>query len=177
MCQQNVFSLYSAAFENDGTIPEKYAEMNHVSPPLSWENVPAGTKSFALACTDPDVPEIFDFPRCFAHWLVYNIPASARNLLEGASPGGDLPPGAIDINSDFITSLNLASFKPGYGAPWPPDAAHRYVFTLFALKVPELEIPVDADYFEFAKIVLPQTITATSLIGYYGPAKNPLPEE
>ena len=176
MCEQNGFTLKSSAFENDGTIPEKYAEMNQVSPPMSWENVPAGTKSFALACTDPDVPEIFDFPRCFAHWLIYNIPASARKLPEGASPGGDLPAGAMDINSDFITSLNFNDYQAGYGAPWPPDAAHRYVFTLFALKVADLEIPVDADYSEFAKIVLPQTIASATLIGYYGPAKNPLPE-
>jgi hypothetical protein len=38
-----------------------------------------------------------------------------------------------------------------------------------------LEIPADADFTEFAKVVLPQTITTASLIGIYGPSKNPLP--
>ena len=60
-----MFTLKSPAFADGGTIPEKYAEKNIVSPPLSWEDVPAGTKSFALAVTDPDVPEAFQFPRVF----------------------------------------------------------------------------------------------------------------
>jgi len=175
MCQQNVFTLKSSAFENNGTIPEKYAEKNMVSPPLSWENVPAGTQSFALTMTDPDVPAVFNLPRIVAHWLLYNIPASVNKLPEGASPGGTLPAGAIDMNSDLITLLNFPGYKPGYGSPWPPDAPHRYVFTLFALKKANLEIPIDADYPEFAKVVLPQTIATATLVGYYGPAKNPLP--
>ena len=53
-----MFTLKSSAFANGGTIPEKHTEMNRVSPPLGWEDVPKGTKSFALAVTDPDVPEM-----------------------------------------------------------------------------------------------------------------------
>jgi ribose transport system ATP-binding protein len=170
-----MFSLKSSAFENGGTIPEKFAEMNQVSPALSWEDAPAGTQSFALALTDPDVPAFFNFPRCFAHWMIYDIPASAKSLPEGASPAGNIPAGAKELNSDFITAFQVPGFKAGYGAPWPPDAAHRYVFTLYALKSANLEIPANADFAEFAKIVLPQTITTASLIGTYGPAKNPLP--
>jgi len=175
LSEQKVFSLKSTAFENGGIIPEKYTEMNQVSPALSWENAPVGTQSFALAVTDPDVPAMFNFPRCFAHWMIYNIPASSNNLPEGASPTGNIPAGAKELNSDFITAFHVPGFQAGYGAPWPPDTAHRYVFTLYALKSANLEIPADADYTEFAKIVLPQTITTTTLIGIYGPAKNPLP--
>jgi phosphatidylethanolamine-binding protein (PEBP) family uncharacterized protein len=49
------------------------------------------------------------------------------------------------------------------------------VFTLYALKVEKLEISPEVDYIEFVKAVLPQTIATATLIGYYGPAKNPLP--
>jgi len=169
-----MFTIKSPAFAEGGTIPEKYAEMNNVSPPLNWEDAPAGTKSFALTITDPDVPEMFQFPRVFVHWMIYNIPASTTSLPEGASPGGNLPAGAKELNSDFVL-LNAPGYGKGYGAPWPPDAAHRYVFTLCALKAPSLDIPENADYAEFVKTVLPQTIATTTLTGYYGPAKNPMP--
>ena len=169
-----MFTLKSPAFPNGEMIPEKYAEKNVASPPLSWDNVPAGTKSFALAVTDPDVPEVFQFPRVFAHWMIYNIPASARGLPEGASPGGDLPPEAKELKSDCAT-FGMPGVGKGYAGPWPPDAAHRYVFTLYALKAASLDIPPEADYAEFVKVVLPQTIATAALIGYYGPAKSPLP--
>jgi Raf kinase inhibitor-like YbhB/YbcL family protein len=164
-----MFRLESSAFANGETIPEKYAEKNRISPPLSWEDVPLKTKSFALAMTDPDVPEIFGFPRVFVHWLIYNIPVSTTVLLEGASPSGKLPPGAEELNSD------LPGYGTGYGGPWPPDAAHRYVFTLYALKVEKLALSPHSDYIDFVKVVLPQTIATATLIGHYGPAKSPLP--
>lgn len=167
-----MFELKSV-FTNEGIIPEKYCEKNKVSPPLSWANAPAGTKSFALSVTDPDVPEAFQFPRVFAHWMIYNIQASVSSLPEGASPGGDLPRGAKELNSDFVT-FKIPGYGAGYGGPWPPDAAHRYVFTLYALKVETLNIPAEADFTEFARVILPQTIAAVQLIGHYGPAKNPL---
>lgn len=175
MTEQKFFTLKSSAFENGGTIPEKHAEMNQVSPALSWENAPAGTQSFALSVTDPDVPAMFNFPRCFAHWLIYNLPGSSNKLPEGASPAGDIPAGAKELNNDFTTVFHVPGFQVGYGAPWPPDVAHRYVFTLYALRSANLEIPADADYSEFAKNVLPQTIATATLIGSYGPAKKSFP--
>jgi ribose transport system ATP-binding protein len=68
-----------------------------MTPPLTWENVPKGTKSFALTETDPDVPPEFHFPRVFARWMIYNIPASITGLGEGASPGGSLPKGCKEL--------------------------------------------------------------------------------
>lgn len=169
-----MFTLKSAAFVNGATIPERYAEKNKMSPPLEWENPPKGTKSFALAVTDPDVPDKFNFPRVFAHWMLYNIPISVISLPECASPGGLLPEGAKELNSDFVT-FQMPGYGKGYGGPWPPDSAHRYVFTLYALKNKSLDIPETADYVEFVRAVLPVSITTATLIGLYGPAKNPLP--
>jgi ribose transport system ATP-binding protein len=68
-------------------------------------------------------------------------------------------------------SLSLAY---GYGGPWPPDSAHRYIFNLYALRSDRLEMSDAADYVEFVRLVLPVTITTASLIGVYGPAKTPL---
>ena len=169
-----MFSLKSAAFANGGKISERYAEKNKVSPPLNWEDIPKGTKSFALTITDPDIPAEFQFPRVFVHWMLYNIPSTTVNLPEGASPDGLLPEGARELNSDFVT-FKIPGYGEGYGGPWPPDSAHRYVFTLYALKTQSLDIPETADYVDFVKAVLPVTITTATLIGLYGPAKNPLP--
>ncbi len=169
-----MFTLKSNAFAAGGTIPEKYAEKNIVSPPLHWENAPEGTRSFALAVTDPDLPAAFQFPRVFAHWMVYNIPAAARSLPDGASPGGAMPSGTKELNSDFVT-FNMPGYGKGYAGPWPPDSAHRYVFTLYALKNETIEIAASGDYVEFVKSVLPVTIATATLMGVYGPAKSPLP--
>ncbi|MDF1555429.1 MAG: YbhB/YbcL family Raf kinase inhibitor-like protein [Deferrisomatales bacterium] len=169
-----MFVLKSAAFGNGGTIPDKYAEENVVSPPLSWDGVPDGTQSFALVVTDPDLPAAFNFPRNFFHWVVYDLPAATRALPEGASPNGDLPAGAKELISDYVT-FQMPGYGKGYGGPWPPDAAHRYVFTLYALKTAALDVPADADFGAFSAAVLPQMILSTALVGTYGPARKPLP--
>ena len=169
-----MFTLKSDAFENGGRIPEKYAEAGIISPPINWERAPEGTRSFALAVTDPDLPAAFQFPRVFVHWMIFNIPAAVTGLPEGASPGGNLPSGAKELNSDFVT-FKIPGYGKGYAGPWPPDSAHRYVFTLYALKNEAIEIQESGDYIEFVKAVLPVTIAAATLTGLYGPAKSPLP--
>lgn len=169
-----MFVLRSSAFASGGKIPEKYAEQGAVSPPLSWEGVPKGARSLALVVTDPDVPEMFNFPRNFFHWILFDIPPSATSLEEGASPKGRLPTGAKELNSDFVT-FGIPGFGKGYGPPWPPDAEHRYVFTLYALKCADLGIPDSADHAEFSKALLPQTIMTATCVGLYGPAKSKLP--
>lgn len=171
---ESPFSLSSSAFAHGGLIPARFSENKKVSPPLEWQHAPQGTRSFALAVTDPDVPAQFNFPRAFAHWLVFNIPSSTRSLSEGASPTGALPAGAEELNSDFVT-FGIPGFGRGYGGPWPPDAPHRYVFTLYALKSERLELAENASYTDFVNAVLPVTITTATLLGTYGPARNPLP--
>ena len=169
-----LFELWSPAFDEGARIPARYAEHNRVSPPILWEHPPKGTKSFALAITDPDLPAHFNFPRAFAHWLAHDIPAGTRKLVEGAGAKGLLPPGMKELNSDFVT-FAVPGFGKGYGGPWPPDAAHRYVFTLYALKCETLQLAETANYVDFVSAVLPVTIKTASLTGLYGPASQPLP--
>lgn len=136
--------------------------------------MPAGTASFALAVTDPDLPPEFNFPRSFAHWLVHDIPGHVRELAEGASGSLAMPAGAAELNPDFVT-FRIPGFGRGWGGPWPPDRQHRYVFTLYALKVPRVAIPPDADLSAFAAAILPVAIDQASFSAVYGPARNPLP--
>ena len=75
-------------------IPGRFVEDSLISPRLAWSGVPEGTRSFAFVITDPDLPAEFNFPRSFAHWLVFDIPADGAELPEGASRSASCRPGA-----------------------------------------------------------------------------------
>jgi Raf kinase inhibitor-like YbhB/YbcL family protein len=168
-----MFSLTSSAFENGGVIPDKYVEESLISPPLEWENAPEGTECFFLFLTDQDIPGQYreNLGRGFVHWIAC-IPNTISELSEGASPG-NMPSGSKEFKTDFVT-FSMPGYGSHYGGPWPPDASHRYTFTLYALKsVPDLS--QEADFNEIAGVVLYNTIDVARLIGVYGPAKKPLP--
>ena len=83
---------------------------------------------------DPDAPT----GSGFWHWLLVNIPANVSELAEGTgSADGKLPAGALQTRTDFGA--------PGYGGPCPPegDHPHRYLFTVFAVKVDKLDVKAD----------------------------------
>ena len=168
------FVLASPEIVDGGLIPVRFAEESPVSPPLVWSGAPVGTRSLALSVTDPDLPPEFVFPRAFAHWLVHDIPPEADGLPEGASRSAAMPAGAKELNSDFVT-FRIPGFGRGWGGPWPPDRAHRYVFTLHALMAEKLDIAPDADLPVFMAAVAARAIASTSLIARYGPARKPLP--
>jgi Raf kinase inhibitor-like YbhB/YbcL family protein len=137
------FSLTSTSFKAGGNIEQKNAGNvmgctgENKSPALEWKNPPAGTKSFALLVHDPDAPT---GGSGFWHWIVYNIPADATSLPEGAgdAAGASLPKGSVQGNTDMG--------KPGYLGPCPPPGSpkHHYNFVLYPLKVDKLEIPPGA---------------------------------
>jgi len=118
-------TLTSSAFENGSAIPSQYTcEGDDVSPPLAWDNVPDGTKSFALIVDDPDAPDPKAPKIVWVHWVLYNLPVDTRQLDEGVSPSG-LPRGAQTGLTDFKHS--------SYGGPCPPVGRHRYFHKLYAL--------------------------------------------
>jgi Raf kinase inhibitor-like YbhB/YbcL family protein len=97
------------------------------APAMHWQNPPAGTRSFALTVYDPDAPT----GKGWWHWAVVNLPASANGL----PLGGALPAGAVTLRNDYGDT--------NWGGPCPPegDAPHHYVFTLYALDAPRLDVP------------------------------------
>ena len=134
------FALTSTSFKANGNIEQKNAGNimgctgESKSPALEWKNPPAGTKSFALMVHDPDAPT---GGSGFWHWIVYNIPADATSLPQGAT-AATLPKGSIEGNTDMG--------KPGYVGPCPPPGSpkHHYNFVLYPLKVDKLEVPPGA---------------------------------
>jgi len=135
----------------------------NVSPTLKWSGAPAGTKSYALTVYDPDAPT----GSGWWHWVVYNIPASANELAEGAgtADGKGLPAGSAQGNTDFGA--------PGFGGACPPkgDKPHRYIFTVYALKTDKLDIPAGGTAALVGFMINANKLGSATFTAKYGRAK------
>jgi len=152
--------ITSSAFIDGGKIPSPYvmpgAGGQNLSVPLSWSGAPAGTQSFALAMVDPH-----PVAHNWVHWLVINIPPGATSLPQGAS-GKNMPQGAVELKNSFGAT--------GYGGPQPPRGSgdHPYVFTLYALSVPAVQIGQGAGLAAFQQALEGKTLATATLTGYFG---------
>ena len=152
--------ITSSAFKDGEKIPLKYvmpgAGGQNVSVPLSWANAPAGTKSFALSVVDPH-----PVANNWVHWLVIDIPAGTTSLVAGAS-GPGMPAGAQELQNSFG--------KTGYGGPQPPPGSgdHPYVFTLYALNAPKVELSRSAGLGGFKGALEGKVLATATITGYFG---------
>lgn len=168
--------IHSDSFENAKPLPAEFAMGlpdgfgRNRNPHLAWDDVPAGTRSLALLCIDPDVPTVpetvnrkdqqipVDQPRGdFVHWVVVDIPAALRAIAAGScsdgvtAKGKQAPPGLEgarqglnDYTGWFAGDAEMGGDYFGYDGPYPPFndlRMHRYCFRLFALDVEKLALP------------------------------------
>jgi len=149
------FQLTSTAFEQGAYIPRKYTgEGADISPPLQWANPPAGTKSFALICDDPDAPV-----GTWVHWVIYNIPAHTVKLPEGIPDKKELKDGSRQGINDFK--------RIGYGGPMPPRGSdHRYFFRLYALDI-DLVLKPEAVKSDLLEAMGNHILSQAELMGRY----------
>lgn len=137
--------LKGGQFENKFVLNGFGCSGQNISPAISWRGIPEGTKSLALVMHDPDAPT---GAGGFTHWVVVNIPATVKRLDQGAG-NGELPSSAVGVSNGF-DNTGVTGSNGGYGGPCPPvgDAAHAYVFTLYALAVEDIHqaagIPINA---------------------------------
>lgn len=99
------------------------------SPALSWSGGPAGTMSYAVTFTDTTAGISLNY----AHWTIYDIPASVMELAEGV-PTGAMP--ATPAGAKQAPNQN--TFVPGPGYFGPCGGENTYEFKLFALDVATL---------------------------------------
>jgi Raf kinase inhibitor-like YbhB/YbcL family protein len=129
--------LASGKFETRFTLNGFGCTGANVSPSLQWSNLPAGTKSLSLQVHDLDAPT----GSGLWHWAVYNIPPTAAGLAQGAgnSPSA-LPAPAFGGATDFLDT-GVTGINGNYGGPCPSvgDKPHRYVFTLYAVAVDDVQ--------------------------------------
>jgi len=144
----------STAFKEEGTIPKSYTcDGPNISPPISWDSVPEGTKGLALISDDPDAPM-----GTWVHWVIFNIPPDNRELPENVPSQKVLPGGAKQGINDFRTI--------GYSGPCPPGGTHRYYFKLYALDT-QIELEAGATKEELLKAMEGHILAEGQLMGKY----------
>ena len=203
--------LTTTAFHDSGVIPAEFAfgrpdATTHVAlsanrnPDLAWTGAPAGAKSFAVLCVDPDVPSRGDdvnqegrivpasLPRVdFHHWVLVDLPASITSIARGEYADGVVPhgkPGPAakhgarhginDYTGWFAGDPSMAGDWHGYDGPCPPwnDAiVHRYVFTVYALDVPRLGVEGKFGGADALRAMAGHVLAQASVTGRY--ALNP----
>lgn len=158
--QNATFTLSSSAFGDGKAIPTKYASRyipggKNISLPLSWSNIPAGTKSFALSMID-----LHPIAHNWVHWIVVNIPNTVVSLAESSSTKS-MPPGSKELYNSFG--------ERGYGGPGPPKGSgvHNYEITIYALNVDKLDLSENASLTAFKKAIEGKIIAAAKIVGTY----------
>ncbi|MFG6667580.1 YbhB/YbcL family Raf kinase inhibitor-like protein [Halomonas sp. HNIBRBA4712] len=144
----------STAFKDHQAIPDQYTGVgDDVSPPLAWQDVPEGTKGFAVICHDPDAPLVKNGGYGFIHWLVYNLP-------------GDVS--ALDQQSEVGTAGNNDFDKIGYAGPMPPEnhGKHLYYFWVLALDR-QTSLPEGLTMSELLREIEPHLLGMNRLVGTY----------
>lgn len=148
---------------SDGQGGYKKEGGGNTNPKISWSKGPKGTKSYALAVVDRDVPSDFskhnkkdatigenDPRQDFYHWVLANIPATATSLAEGVDSKGITEGGkavgraAYGLNgqNDYGAKAKMGQ-GGGYDGPCPPwndERVHHYHFIVYALDIPELKV-------------------------------------
>lgn len=199
--------LSSRSFVDGARIPEGFAFgridaatrvtlSTNRNPHLAWDDVPVGTRSFAIVCHDRDVPSAGDdvnqdgrevpaaLPRVdFYHWVLVDLPASVREIREGEFSDGVTPKGKAgpatrqgarqgvnDFTAWFAGDGDMAGDYYGYDGPCPPwnDALmHHYVFTVYALDVDRLPLMGKFGGADALKVIHAHALGSASITGLY----------
>ncbi|OEZ67119.1 putative kinase inhibitor protein [Janthinobacterium sp. HH103] len=137
------------------------------NPHLAWDEVPNGTESLALFCIDSDAPQdarlanrddqslpLTALRGDFYHWSLLDLSPAMRAIAAGEFSSGITPRGKAagtglrqginDYTGWFAGDAAMAGDYYGYDGPCPPwndERIHHYIFRLYALDVPRLELP------------------------------------
>lgn len=200
--------LHSTSFEHGKPIPTEFAfgrrgddgepcvlSANR-NPQLAWDDVPAGTGSFALICVDPDVPSSADdvnkpdrkvpsdlLRADFCHWVMVDIPADCREIAAGSCSDGVTERGKREPQGPSGSRQGLNNYTQwfagdadmkgdyyGYDGPCPPfndSIPHRYFFRLFALDCDKLELPEAFTMADVLTAIHPHVLAQSTLHGTY----------
>ena len=140
--------ITSPAFAPNESIPSKYTcDGTDLIPPLTFDDVPAGTAALALVVDDPDAPR-----GTWDHWVVWDIPPDARGVQEGKEPQG--------------TAGKNGWGRNDWGGPCPPDREHRYFFRLYALDA-KLGLAAGSSKHALLRAMKRHVLAEAELVGRY----------
>jgi Raf kinase inhibitor-like YbhB/YbcL family protein len=123
--RESAFTLRSPAFTNGGRLPVEFTgDGANTTPPLEWNEPPAGTKAFALIMHHVDPQRKTKW-----YWTLYNIPGDIRALPANVKGVGTL-------------GNNSVNGRVGYAPPHSKGPGDKiYILTLYALSAP-VQLPV-----------------------------------
>ena len=117
----------------NGIIPKELTgQGSDISPAVEWSNAPEGTLSYAVIMTDNDAPSPVFKLMTVDHWVLFNIPRSTGSLAGGMS--------LKKVNETGISAGKNITGNCEYIGPNPPFGKHQYIFRVYALAVPEINL-------------------------------------
>ncbi len=146
------FQISSPAFEAGSEIPPVFTRRDgdDLSPPLTWSGVPEEATELVLVMTDPSADG-------FVHWVIWGLDPATQGIARG-----QVPPGTRQATNSFG--------EVGYGGPNPPeeDAAHVYLWRLFALDQPTLDVEAGIDGRTAITTLEARAIAIAEMFAFYG---------
>ncbi len=150
------FRLTSAEFSDGQRIPKRYTcEGEDRSPLLAWSGVPPATRSYLLACDDPNAPA-----GIWHHWSLFNVPVAVTALREGLSCHTHVDAMREAVNDFGEIGYRGPCLPPGHGV-------HHYHFRLLALDIEQLSLKEQAKCKEVEAAARAHVIATTELVGTY----------
>ena len=158
-----MFTITSKSFKDGERLATKMAGNNkqnpncvgdNVSPELSWSNLPAGTKSFALLMFDPEGRP----PGGVSHWVAYGIAPTVTGFAEGE---------ASKQTDKYVGGQSLMKLSHYFGPCTPPGPPHHYTFTLIATDLEPTALAAGLTRDEVIKALDGKVKQATGLIGIF----------
>lgn len=133
--------------------------------PFEWDDVPDGTKSFAVEFMDYDNTEDEGVP--WVHWIALGIDSAKRGFAENEAVSADIINGINSWSIPYAPYDTIPdSAALGYGGP-APSRTHEYELTVYALDImPEYESGFF--YNSFRKTVQEHKISEGKMVFLYG---------
>ena len=142
-------TVRSPSFARGAAIPVRFSCRGANTPPsLAWAGIPSGAASIAVVMDDPDA-----IGGTYTHWVVFNLPATARGIT-----GGRLPPGAAQAQN--------SGGQAAYLGPCPPSGTHHYRFTVYA-EPKRLPLPAGAPLAKALHAIKADALTWGQLTGLF----------
>jgi len=167
--------IHSSGINNDGFIEKRFGKFAEGvdllqntpirSLPISWQDLPEGTKSLALIMQDYDAIPVCGFS--WIHWTVSNIDPIRNELAENASrEDNSLTQGHNSLISKFIDRGNTDNVSSFYAGPQPPDQDHEYEIIVYALDI-MLNLKPDFKMNELLKAMRGHVLASEIIRGIY----------
>jgi Raf kinase inhibitor-like YbhB/YbcL family protein len=157
------FVLTSTTFKDGAMMPPKVSNKpppnpncvgDNVSPQLSWNNAPAGTKSYAFTLVDPEGYGGMGV----VHWVAYGIPLNVTSFKEGE---------LSKLSNKYVGGESTQGVGYYSGPCTPPGTPHHYVFRIIATDLDPKALPPGLTLDELQSKLAGHAKGAAALVGLF----------